>query len=79
MNSEEVLRLRHFYAIIHLEGVIQMKDNKYPVSLFVIGVLMIGGISSFVIIKKKKGNLNKENSAEKEEILENEDSNLNKE
>ena len=45
----------------------------------VIGVLMIGGISSFVIIKKKKGNLNKENSAEKEEILENEDSNLNKE
>ena len=43
MNSEEVLRLRRFYAIIHLEGVIQMKDNqynKYPVSLFVIGVLM---------------------------------------
>ncbi len=43
MNSEEVLRLRRFYAIIHLEAVIQMKDNqdnKYPVSLFVIGVLM---------------------------------------
>ena len=43
MNSEEVLPLRRFNALIHLEAVIQMKDNqdnKYPVSLFVIGVLM---------------------------------------
>ena len=43
MNSEEVLHLRRFYAIIHLEAVNLMKDNqdnKYPVSLFVIGVLM---------------------------------------
>ena len=43
MNSEEVLRFRRFFAIILLEAVIQMKDNqdnKYPVSLFVLGVLM---------------------------------------